>query len=128
MDSKSEGRIPNNITEYLVQSGSGCKCETTGHPGKQPDGSAKTREVKIVALWSADRRDSDNLPTSDPGSVSYCAAIESASTLETDKMVSAFARRVEREATRRDFQNAKRQVVIVAESHLDCQMAVAHAE
>ena len=35
-----------------------------------------------------------------------------ASTLETDKKVSAFARRVEREATRRDFRNAERQVVI----------------
>ena len=67
-------------TLYLGMDGTGItvrKCETAEPPGKQPDGSAKTREVKIVALWSADRRDSDNLPTSDPGSVSYCAAIES---------------------------------------------------
>ena len=82
-------------------------------PASSPtDGSAKIREVKIVAPWNADRRDSDNLTTSDPESISNCAAIESASTLETDKMVSVFARRVEREATRRDFQNAERQVVI----------------
>ena len=102
-------------TLYLGMDGTGIpvrKCESAGRPGKQPDGSAKNREVKIVALWSADRRDSDNLATIDPGSVSYCVAIESASTLETDKMVSAFARRGEREAPRRDFQNAERQVVI----------------
>ena len=28
-----------------------------GRPGKQPDGSAKTREVKLCTVWSAEGRD-----------------------------------------------------------------------
>ena len=102
-------------TLYLGMDGTGIpvrKSETAGRSGKQPDGSSKTREVKLVTVWSAEKRDRNNLPTTDPGSVSYCAAIESARALDTDPLPSAFAQRVEREATRRDFPNAKRQAVI----------------
>jgi hypothetical protein len=28
-------------------------------PGKQPDGSAKTREVKLCTVWSAEGRDEE---------------------------------------------------------------------
>lgn len=48
----------------------------------------------------------------DVGSVSYNASIESAASLDTDERVSAFAYRVQREATRRGFTTASRQVII----------------
>ena len=83
-----------------------CRCareETEGRAGKQPDGSAKTREVKLVTLWTAESLDPQGRPRRDPGSVSYSAAIESAATRDTDPDLSAFARRVGREAERRGF-------------------------
>ena len=61
-------------TLYLGLDGSGVpvrKTETQGRKGKQPDGSAKTREAKIAALWSADSRDEHGNPARDPDSVSY---------------------------------------------------------
>ena len=60
----------------------------------------------------AKRRDYEGLPVRDPGSVSYSAAIESAATLDTDEELSAFAQRVEREARRRGFDQARRRVVL----------------
>ena len=86
--------------------------ELKGRSGKQPDGSAKTREVKLVAIWSADGRDGEGRAVRDAGSVSYNAAIESAATADTDEDLSAFALRVGREATRRGFDEASRRVVI----------------
>ena len=50
------------------------QAETEGRKGKQPDGSANTREAKIAAVWSAEARDLDGNPLKDPGSVSYNAA------------------------------------------------------
>ena len=48
----------------------------------------------------------------DPGSTSYCAAIESAASRDTDRELSAFAQRVEREARRRGLDQAERQVIL----------------
>jgi hypothetical protein len=86
--------------------------ELRGRQGKQPDGSAKTREVKLCMVWSAESRDAEGRPVRDRGSVSYSAAIESAATLDTDRELSDFTRRVEREATRRRCRDAERLVVI----------------
>ena len=45
-----------------------------GRAGKQPDGSAKTREVKLVLVWTAERRDcKTGSPERDAGSVSGSA-------------------------------------------------------
>lgn len=102
-------------TMYLGMDGTGVpmrRSELAGRTGKQPDGSAKTREVKLVTVWSAEGRDPQGLPVRDPGSVSYSAAIESAATLDTDKELSPFAQRVEREARRRGFDHATRRVVL----------------
>ena len=44
--------------------------EVEGRRGKQPDGSARTREVKLVTVWTAETRDKDGKPVRDPGSVS----------------------------------------------------------
>jgi hypothetical protein len=86
--------------------------ELVGRPGKQPDGSAKTREVKLVTVWSAEGRDEEGIPVRDPGSVTYSAAIESAASRDTDKEVSQFAKRAAREAARRGFDQARRRVVL----------------
>ena len=86
--------------------------ELVGRVGKQPDGSAKTREAKVVTLWSAESRDEEGRPVRDPGSISYSAAIESAATLDTSPDRSDFAERVLREATRRSFTEAPRCVAL----------------
>jgi hypothetical protein len=102
-------------TLYLGMDGTGIPMRTSelqGRSGKQPDGSAKTREVKLCTVWSADALDSEGRPVRDEGSVTYSAAIESAATLDTDAVPSAFTQRVLREATRRRFTQAQRTVVI----------------
>jgi hypothetical protein len=102
-------------TMYLGMDGTGVPlraAELVGRAGKQPDGSAKTREVKLVTLWTAEKRDPQGLAVRDPGSISYSAAIESAATLDTDSELSPFAQRVEREARRRGFPQAQRRVVL----------------
>ena len=88
------------------------KKELVDRPGKQPDGSSKTREVKLVTIWSAEGRDKEGTPVRDAGSISYSAAIESAAQKDTDATPSEFAARVEREATRRGFDRAARQAVL----------------
>ena len=102
-------------TLYLGMDGTGVpvrKEELVDRPGKQPDGSAKTREVKLVTIWSAEGRDKKGTPVRDLGSISYSAAVESAAHKDTDLTPSEFAARVEREATRRGFDRAARQAVL----------------
>ena len=102
-------------TLYMGLDGTGIPMRTAelaGRTGKQPDGSSKTREVKLVAVWSAEARDADGLPMRDVGSVTYSAAIESAATPDTAEQPSAFAGRVSREADRRRYTDAQRRVFI----------------
>ena len=102
-------------TLYLGMDGTGVpvrKEELVDRPGKQPDGSAKTREVKLVTIWSAEGRDKQGTPVRDAGSISYSAAIESAAHKDTDATPSEFAARVQREATRRGLERAARQAVL----------------
>lgn len=106
---------PCSKTMYLGIDGTGCpvrKKETEGRTGKQADGSAKTREVKLAVIFSAESTDEEGTHVRDRGSVSYNAAIESATTKDLDGELSEFASRVEREAVRREFNQAKRKVVI----------------
>jgi hypothetical protein len=102
-------------TMYLGMDGTGVPMraeEVADRAGKQADGSAKTREAKLVTIWTAESRDEEGQPVRDPGSISYSAAIESAATLDTSRELSDFARRVEREASRRGFTEAPRQVAL----------------
>ncbi len=102
-------------TMYLGMDGTGVPMrasELEGREGKQPDGSAKTREVKLVTVWSAEGRDDEGTPVRDAGSVSYSAAIESAAQRDTDGNPSEFAHRAAREAKRRGFDEATRRVVL----------------
>ena len=102
-------------TMYLGLDGTGVpvrKSEVEGRRGKQPDGSAKTREVKLAMVWTAETRGPDGLPERDPGSVSYSAAVESAASRGADPLGSPFAQRAYREARRRGFDTAARCVVL----------------
>ena len=107
---------PSAATMYLGLDGTGLPVrpsETAGRAGKQPDGTAKTREAKLVTVWTAEsRHPKTGRPMRDPGSVSYSGAIESAASRDTDPNPSPFARRVRREAERRGFPQAQRRVVL----------------
>ncbi len=97
-------------TLYLGVDGTGIpvrQSELIDRKGKQADGSAKTREVKLCTVWSAERRDKEGRPVRDEGSVTYSAAIESAAGDDAP-----FAQRVLREAARRGFDKAERRVVL----------------
>jgi hypothetical protein len=102
-------------TLYLGVDGTGVPIraeQLKGRRGKQLDGSAKTREVKLCTVWSCEARDQQGRPMRDEGSVSYTAAIESAATADTDVVPAAFTQRVLREASRRRFTQANRTVVL----------------
>jgi hypothetical protein len=102
-------------TMYLGLDGTGVpvrRKELEGRPGKQPDGSAKTREVKLCTIWSAESRDEEGVPIRDPGSVTYSAAIETAAAPDRADGRSQFAERVLREATRRGFDRAQRRAIL----------------
>ena len=74
-------------TLYLGLDGTGVPvrpAEVEGRRGKQPDGSAKTREVKLATLWTAEGRDKAGRPVRDLGSISYNATVESAANRDTD--------------------------------------------
>ena len=100
---------------YLGLDGTGVPvrpAEVEGRRGKQPDGSAKTREVKLATMWTAETRDKAGRPVRDRGSVSYNAAVESAASRDTAPRPAAFAQRAYREAIRRGFDTAAQRVVI----------------
>ena len=102
-------------TLYLGMDGTGIPMrpsELVGRQGKQPDGTSKTREVKLVTVWSAESRDEEGMPQRDVGSMTYSAAIESAAQKDTDLLPSDFANRAVREAERRGFERAQRKVVL----------------
>lgn len=106
---------PDAPTLYLGLDGTGIPmrpAELLDRPGKAPDDSAKTREVKLCVIWTAEGRDAKGHPLRDPGSATYTAAIESAATDDAAAQLSAFAQRVEREARRRSFSQAQRQVIL----------------
>ena len=110
-----ESEPPAAPTMYLGLDGTGVPMrasELAGRAGKQPDGSAKTREVKLCTVWTAEGRDDEGIPVRDHGSVSYSAAIESAASRDTDAAPSEFAQRADREARRRGFDQAERRAVL----------------
>lgn len=102
-------------TMYIGLDGTGVpmrSSEVANRPGKQPDGTARTREAKLCVVWSAEGRDEDGIPVRDPGSMTCSAAIECAADSKTDEFGSPFAQRVYREACRRRFDLASRRVVL----------------
>lgn len=91
---------------YVSYDGTGVpmtRTELAGRRGKQPDGSARTREAKLGCVFTQTTRDADGRPVRDPGSTSFVAAIESSE---------VFGRRIYAEAVRRGLYQAERVVVI----------------
>ena len=114
----NEGMVAYRDSVYSVPDGTTSRVveviprETEGRSGRQADGGAKTREMKLAVVWTAECADEKGRPRTDAGSVSYNAAIETASTKDAAVELSPFAQRVYREAVRRGFYEAQRQVVI----------------
>ena len=118
MEPDPAGSLPSVL--YLGLDGTGIPMrpeELVDRPGKQPDGSSRTREVKLCVLWSAETTDEEGIPVRDEGSATYSAAIESAASTETEGESSEFAARVLRETTRRQFGQVKTQVAIGDGAH-----------
>jgi hypothetical protein len=112
LESSNQLGLPKTL--YLGMDGTGIPMrsqELAGRTGKQPDGSAKTREVKLCTVWSAEARDPYGTPVRDAGSVTYSAAIESAATTDPTRRAE-FTERVLRETTRRRFCQAERRAVL----------------
>lgn len=102
-------------TVYVGLDGTGVPMrpeETQGRVGKQPDGSAKSREGKLLVTWTAETRTPEGRPQRDWGSVRYSAAIESAACRDTDPEIPPFQARVRRAAQRGGFGQATRSVVL----------------
>jgi hypothetical protein len=76
--------------------------ELEGRKGKQPDGTSKTREVKLGCVFTQTTTNSDGFPIRDPETTSFVGAIETAET---------FGRRIYAEALRRGLLNAEKVVV-----------------
>jgi hypothetical protein len=77
--------------------------ELKGRKGKQPDGSARTREVKVGCVFTQTTTDQENRPVRDPDSTTYTAAIKSSD---------EFGRRIYAEALMRGLERAKKVVVL----------------
>ena len=77
--------------------------ELAGRKGRQPDGSAKGREVKVGCVFTQTGLDPDGFPVRDEGSTTYVAGLES-STL--------FGERLYREAVLRGAEQARTVVAL----------------
>jgi hypothetical protein len=77
--------------------------ELAGRTGKQADGSAKTREVKLGAIFTQTKTDDEGLPVRDHASTTYVGSFESAAD---------FGGRIRAEAQRRGMGQAAKVVFI----------------
>lgn len=77
--------------------------ELAGRPGKQEDGSAQTREVKLGAVFTQTQTDAEGLPVRDHESTTYVGSFESAPN---------FGTRIRAEALRRGLGRAAKVVFI----------------
>jgi hypothetical protein len=91
---------------YVCYDGTGVpmtKTELYGRKGKQADGSARTREVKLGCVFTQTTIDKKGFPLRDPDSTSFVGAIEPAED---------FGWRIYAEAIRRGLSNAEKVVVL----------------
>jgi hypothetical protein len=77
--------------------------ELAGRKGKQPDGTAKTREIKLGCVFTQTRCDEEGLPERDYASTTYVGGFEPAE---------LFGRRIRDEARRRGLGRADKVVFI----------------
>lgn len=91
---------------YVSYDGTGVPmvpAEVKGRKGKQPDGTAKTREAKLGCVFTQTTTDDDGFPLRDPESTTFVGAIEGAET---------FGWRIYAEAVRRGLHEAEKVVII----------------
>lgn len=91
---------------YIAYDGTGVPMVPSalaGRKGKQPDGSAKTREAKLGCVFTQTALDEKGRPLRDPASTTYTGAIETAA---------VFAKRIYGEALRRGLFRARHVVVL----------------
>jgi hypothetical protein len=91
---------------YISFDGTGVpirRVELRQRKGKQPDGSARTREVKLGCVFSQTTTDSEGRPVRDPDSTTYVGAIESSE---------QFGWRIHGEAVRRGLHQSPQVAVI----------------
>jgi hypothetical protein len=77
--SRPDGGGPDML--YIAIDGTGVPMrptETAGRAGKHPDGRARTREVKLAALFTQTHPDQAGRPVRDPGSTTYLASFDPA--------------------------------------------------
>lgn len=91
--------------------------ELEGRRGKQPDGKAKGREVKLGCVFTQTRTDEDGHPVRDPASTSYVGAIESSG---------PFGERMSAEACRRGLAHAQRVAVLTDGAKYNKSIAQLH--
>lgn len=106
LDAGAEHAGPAIPVLYVEADGTGVPMvaeELAGRAGKQEDGSAKTREVKLAAVFTQTKTDEDGRPMRDPHSTTYVGSFENASD---------FGLRARREAFRRGLGRALRVVFI----------------
>jgi hypothetical protein len=95
-----------DATLYIEYDGTGVpmtRREVAGIRGKQPDGSAKTREAKCGCMFTQSLLDDEGKPVRDENSTSFFGAIECAE---------LFGRRVFAEAQRREYDTYARIAII----------------
>lgn len=98
------GEVPDML--YLAVDGTGIPmtaAETAGRTGKGPDGRARTREVKLAALFTQTHLDDKGRPARDAQSTSYLATLEP---------VEHFADLLTAEARRRGAETVRQLVVL----------------
>lgn len=102
----TEQEVEEPDTLYITADGTGVpvlRRETEGRRGKGADGIARSREVKLGAVFTQAAVDENGNPVRDPDSTSYVGKIEG---------VENFGERLYAEAVRRGLNKAKRAVVI----------------
>lgn len=93
------------------------KNELVGRKGKQADGSARTREVKLGCVFTQIGLDKEGNPQRDPDSTTYVGAIESSS---------LFGWRIYAEALRRGVDQANEVVVLTDGARYNRTIAQTH--
>jgi hypothetical protein len=104
--SREEHLEPDIPLMYISYDGTGVPMtreELKGVRGKQPDGSARTREAKLGCVFTQTTVDESGYPIRDPDTTSFVGAIETAET---------FGWRIYGEARRRGLSRARKVVIL----------------
>jgi hypothetical protein len=112
------GPLPDKL--YIAIDGTGVPmvaAETEGRDGKAEDGKARTREVKLVCVFSQTTVDEDGWPVRDPASSSYLATFAAAA--EFGVLMAA-------EARRRGAEHVRQLIILGDGAHWIWNLATAH--